>query len=298
MFKDNELDNLARERDRISDLLKAARDERKRCGQVCTRLHNELDAAHRTQQRIYESNQAAWEQHQSFMRDCSQKIEFWRAESDRCHTRMTDAFAQSQSCWSTGDRAGAKSWSEAGKRHQGEMRNAKEQAAEWISHSKDSQYRFKTGQSDEMDTAKARTRQLKAEFENANTKLKAAKVDVERLEKQLESARARFNSRLNWLKMEAPQEHERRLQAEAALKGQRLAEAMQLYRERYYAEPGRHTQGPTGDEAITTRVKSGWSRRYEMPCTDVLIFCRGVNGHHHIVIGENGQVFINKWRDK
>ncbi len=36
-----------------------------------------------------------------------------------------------------------------------------------------------------------------------------------RLEKQRESARAKFNSRLNWLKMEAPHEHERRLRSPA-----------------------------------------------------------------------------------
>ncbi len=38
--------------------------------------------------------------------------------------------AQSQRCWSEGDKAGAKSWSEAGKHHQTEMRNAKQQSTE------------------------------------------------------------------------------------------------------------------------------------------------------------------------
>jgi chromosome segregation ATPase len=294
-FNDGELDGLAHERDRVFGLLKEARDERKRLGQVCTRLHDDLDAAYKAQQRIFQANQSAWEQHQRFMQDCSQKIQFWHAEADRCHAQMTEAFAQSQRCWNSGDKTGAKSWSETGKRHQAEMRSAKEQAAYWVSQSKDAQYRFKSGHSSEMESAKKKTRQLKADFETASARLKAVKAEVERLERQLESARAKFQTRLDWLKMEAPRERERRLQREASREGERLEHAMRLYREAYYSTPGRDQQGASADGKITTQVKCGWSRDHEMPCTDILIFIAGVAGHQHVVIGENGEVFTNHW---
>lgn len=104
MFKDDELDRLAAERDRLFALLKTARDERKRQGQICTKLHDDLDAAFKTQQSIYQSGQVAWDEHHKFMQECSQHIQFFHSEADRYHGQMTEAFTQSQRCWSYGDK--------------------------------------------------------------------------------------------------------------------------------------------------------------------------------------------------
>lgn len=292
MFKDAELDRLARHRDGLLAQLRAARAERKRLGQPWTQLHDDLDDAYRAQKRAYEASQAAWNEHQSFMRDCSQKIEFYRGESDRCHTRMTDAFAESQRAWDRGDKAGAKSWSGAGKGHQSQMRAAKEQMAYWVQQSKDSQFRFSTRGGGSLESAKNRTRQLKADSEAANARLKAAKADVDRLEVELQAARSAFDARLDRLKRETPLERQGRIEAEASRSPSRVAKAKELY----YAQHGRDYQSGSQDSDLSTKVKAGWDRAHDMACTDILIFQRGVKGHHHIVIGENGAVFIDEWR--
>jgi chromosome segregation ATPase len=290
LFKDDELDRLARERDRCFALLKAARDERKRHGQTCSRLHDDLDAAYKAQQRIFQENQAAWEQLQRVMQDCSQRIRAYHAEADSCHANMTDAFAQSRRSWDSGDRSAAKAWSEAGKRYQSEMRSAKQQAAYWVSQSKDSQDRFKnTGGG--MDAAKRRTQQLKADFDAANSRLKTAKAEVERLERQCDEAKRRFQDRLERLKREAPLERQRRIDQEAARSGYRASRAKELAQ----AQVGRD-KWTSSDGQITTKVKAGWSRDHDMPCTDVIIEVRGIKGHHHTVIDEDGRVLIDEWR--
>jgi len=293
MFQDPELDRLGKERDVLFARLTAARDQRKRLGQDCSRLHDDLDEAFRSQNRAYEANQAAWAEHKSFMQDCSQKIEFYRAESDRCHARMTDCFRESQNSWDRGDKLGAKSWSDTAKRHQSEMRYAKEQAAWWILQSKNSQYRFTaSGGAASMEAAKGRTRAVKAEFDAANGRLKAAKAEVERLEEEFDAVKSRFNGRLDFLKRDAPLERQRRIDQEAAQAAYRVARAKELDN----AQRGRDFQYGSKQSEVYTKVKAGWSREHDMPCTDILIFQQGIKGHHHIVIGENGQVFIDEWR--
>lgn len=292
MFKDAELDRLGRRRDEAFARLRAAREKRKRCGQECTRLHDDMDAAYRAQHRAYEANQAGWTEHQEFMRECSQKIEFYRGESDRCHARMAHAFAESQRVWDRGDKGGAKSFSEAGKRYQAEMRYAKEQITYWVGQSKNSQIRFASNDSGAVQSAKARTKRLKTEFDEANARLKAAKIEVEQLERKVEQARIAFDARLQRLKWEAPLQRQQRIEAEASLEAHRIARAKELF----YAQAGRDFQSGSKGSEVWTKVKAGWSREHDMACTDILIFQRGVKGHHHIVLGENGQVFIDEWR--
>lgn len=142
MGNDAELDRLGKARDAAYERLRSARAQRKQLGETCTSLHTEVDDAFRAQQLAYENDQYRWTQHQSFMQDCSQKIQFWRGESDRCHTSMVSSFEESQGCWGRGDKLGAKSWSDAANRHQAEMRHAKDQAAYWVQQSRDAKYRF------------------------------------------------------------------------------------------------------------------------------------------------------------
>lgn len=46
------------------------------------------------------------------------------------------------------------------------------------------------------------------------------------------------------------------------------------------------------------RVKQGWSRDYERPTTDIIIYVKGEHGHHHSVIDDQGNFLINEWRNK
>lgn len=292
MGSDAELDRLGKARDAAYERLRGARAERKHLGEACTRLHAEVDDAFRVQQRAYEDNQYRWTQHQSFMQDCSRKIQFWRGESDRCHTAMVSSFQESQRCWDMGDKPGAKSWSEDAKRHQAEMRNAKEQAAYWVQQSRNAKYRFEQD-GDAVGQAKARTAAKRSELANAVTKLNAAKADVARLETEFESARSAFQHRLDSLK-KASGERSQRVERERAQEGFRVQRAKELAN----AQRGRDFQFGAKESDVQVKVKAGWDRNHDMPCTDVLIFVKGVRGHHHTVIGEDGRVFIDEWRDK
>ena len=63
MFKDAEIGSLGTAKDRAYDALKLARDEKNRLGKECSKLHDELDEAYKTQNRAFESQQTAWESH-------------------------------------------------------------------------------------------------------------------------------------------------------------------------------------------------------------------------------------------
>ena len=179
----------------------AARDERKRLGQECSRLYDELNQAYKTQNQIFERNDATWSAHKNFMDECSRKIQFYAEESDREHNLMTYAFQQSQSAWSSDDKAGAKSFSDEGKLHQALMREAKEQKAYWVRQSQDAKYRYESNNSKaDMDAAKARAKRLKDEFSTASEKLKKAKDEAERLDTEFENAKKAFQNRLDFLK--------------------------------------------------------------------------------------------------
>lgn len=210
MFNDRELDRLAANKDHIYNRLKSARDERGRWGRECTRLHDELDWAYKVQNQIYESNESAWLQHKYFMDECSRNITAYHAESDRAHYNMTQAFQWSQSAWDSGDKSGAKSYSDEGKMYQAEMRSAKEQAAYWVRQSQDAKYRFNNNSNKhDMEQAKANTKRIKAEFDEANIHLKSVKVEASRLEQEFETAKSAFLARMEWLKAENKREQDK-----------------------------------------------------------------------------------------
>ncbi len=91
---------------------------------------------------------------------------------------------------------------------------------------------------------------------------------------------------------EAAAKRQRRLDQEAGRESFRVARARELHQ----AQRGRDIQSVSSDGRITAKVKAGWSRDHNMPCTDILIEEQGVKGHHHIVIGEDGQTLIDEWR--
>lgn len=180
MSRDADLDRLGAERDRAYNALKSVRDEKNRLGKECSRLHDELDEAYKAQNRAYEAQQAVWESHRSFMQECSRKIDFYKAESDRCHSDMVYAFGQASSCHDARDGAGAKSWSNSGHNHKAQMRAAKEQISYWVKQSKDAKYRFKnSGYKVDFKRAKRRTASLKAEFAEASARYKPVKALLE-----------------------------------------------------------------------------------------------------------------------
>ncbi|MCL2652519.1 MAG: putative nuclear RNA export factor SDE5 [Propionibacteriaceae bacterium] len=208
MIDDAELDRLGAERNRLFTLLNTARDERRHQREICSQLNKDLDAAYKAQQSLVQSEQDAWDEHQVFMDQCSERIRFFRSESDRHHALMIEAFTQSNRCWSYGDRTGSKSWSEIGKVHQTEMREAKKQASDWVVQARNAQLQTSHTVTDQMSEAKRRIRQLKDDLTAATERLNAAKADVDRLDPQFEQVRIQFHTRFETLRRLEPLDRE------------------------------------------------------------------------------------------
>ena len=294
MYKDSELDRLGRVKDDAYEALKLARDNKNDLGKKCSKLHDELDAAYKAQNRAYEANQSAWEFHRRFMQDCSEKINFYKNESDNHHSNMVNAFQRASDAHNARDGAGAKSWANEGHRYQDMMRADKQQISYWVTQSKDAKYRFENdGHTADFERAKLLTSRLKEEFSEANSRYKPAKVLLEQKQAEFNKAKKAFDDRLNWLKNEST-DRRRRLGA-IILRGDGYKRIAQ---EKYYAQVGRDYQSGDKKSDVYVTVSSGWSRDYSMPTTDLIVRDKSIRGkHYHLVIGENGEELISEWRD-
>jgi hypothetical protein len=294
MFKDAELDRLGVIRDRAYSDLCLARDEKNRLGQMCSRLHDELDAAYKAQNRAYEAQQSAWESHRSFMQDCSNKIEFYKAESDRHHGNMVRAFQQASNCHDARDGAGAKSWSNEGHNCKAQMRSAKEQISFWVSQSRDSKYRFENGgYKANFESAKQLTARLKIEFAEASARYKPVKYLYLQRQTEFNQAKKVFDERLNWLE---DQRKGRILRL--GMVALNIPKYKEYAIEKWNTQVGRNFQHGNKKSNIYVAVKSGWSRDHNMPVTDIIVRDKANPGkHYHLIIGENGEDLLSEWRN-
>lgn len=293
MFKDVELDRLGAARGRAYDALAATRDDKNRLGKECSRLHDELDDAYKAQNRAYEAQQTAWQSHSSFMQECSRKIDFYKAESDRYYNDMIRAFQKASDAHNARDGAGAKSWSNEGHRCKEMMRSAKEQISYWVGQSRDSKYRFEnSGYKENFERAKKLTARLKAEFAEVSARYKPVKALFLQKQTEFDQAKKSFDDRLNLLKDQST--NRRRRLGEVVLKASYYKG---LAIERWNTQKGRDYQEGDRKSDIYVTVKSGWSRANDMPVTDIIVKDRANPGKHfHLVIGENGEEFIAEWR--
>jgi len=74
---------------------------------------------------------------------------------------------------------------------------------------------------------------------------------------------------------------------------------------RYYQTHGDQrrqglTQSTDADVAdgVSVRVKSGWSVKEQKTVTDIYVYVKGVRGHYHFVVDDEGNELIDEWRDK
>lgn len=293
VFKDSELDRLAAEKDLAHQKLSVARGERKQLGIQCTKLHDDLDAAYKLQNQLYDLQQSAWESHKSFMQDCSNHIEFNKNESEKYYKEMVAAFENASRAHDNHDGAGAKSWSEEGHRCKAMMRSAKEQIGYWVSQSRNAKFQFENGGYRlDFENAKKQTARLKSEFERLAPRLKNAKSECDELQKEFDVKKAKFDERLNFLKT---QRNERELRLARVAANRTKYEKIAL--EKWFAQVGRDFQFGEKGADIQVEVKSGWSRDKYLPTTDVIIRDAKIPGkHYHLVIAENGDVLIDQWR--
>ena len=54
-------------------------------------------------------------------------------------------------------------------------------------------------------------------------------------------------------------------------------------------------QGSDADisKGVDARVKSGWNNKHQKLCTEILIFVKGVTGHYHFVVDDQGNEMID-----
>ena len=76
---------------------------------------------------------------------------------------------------------------------------------------------------------------------------------------------------------------------------ERIARSKAL--EKANAEPWKEARKWVENDC-TTKVRAGWSRDFECPTTDVVVYIKGVRGHYHFVVDENGTELISEWRYK
>ena len=203
MGKDAELDRLGVAKDKAYAELKSIRDQKNALGKECSRLHDALDDAYMAQNSAYEKQQSDWEFHKKFMQDCSDKINFFKSESDRYHTEMVNCFQRASDAHNAHDGAGAKNWSNSGHNSKALMRGAKEQISHWVSQSQDAKFRFEnSGSKVDFENAKRRTAKLKAEFADVSAKYKPIKALCEQKQTAFNKAKELFDNRLNLLKSE------------------------------------------------------------------------------------------------
>lgn len=292
VFKDQELDRLGAEKDLAYQKLSLAREERKRLGARCTKLHDDLDAAYKLQNQLYDLQQSAWESHKSFMQDCSNHIEFNKNESEKYYNQMISAFENASRAHDNHDGAGAKSWSEEGHRCKTMMRSAKEQISHWVSQSRDAKYRFEnSGYKVDFENAKNQTARMKREFEQITPMLKNAKSECDEFQKEFDAKKAKFDERLKILK-ETKEKRDRIIGAIALDDDYYIQRAI----ENWHTTPRSYQFGSKKSDVYVT-VSAGWSRDKRVPGADIIVrdkSCKGV--HYHIVIDAEGNELIAEWR--
>jgi len=292
MGKDVELNCLGAAKDKAYSELKSIRDEKNSLGKECSRIHDELDDAYKAQNRAYESQQSEWEFHKGCMQDYSDKINFYKLESDRYHAEMVNYFQRASDAHNARDGAGAKSWSNSGNNSKALMRDAKQQISHWVNQSKDSKFRFENGGSKvDFENAKRRTSKLKAEFAEVSAKYKPVKALCEQKQTAFNKAKELFDIRLNFLKNQQS-DQKRRL----ALVVMNPGYYEKIALEKWHSDPQSFQDGSNKSD-VYVKVKSGWSRDRYMPVTDVIVKDKTRPGvHYHLVLDENGNELIAEWR--